>query len=130
MKSRRRIASPEGSEVVGTDKWCGRNRHDASRRQTANDEERRWSRACAASPWRGSLLERDRVFRHSWVRAFKPTLQARFGHSFWFSARRVPLGPQVAANRNRLVVNDVEIDRAELWIARYQDLYALTVLEF
>jgi hypothetical protein len=60
----------------------------------------------------------------------RPSLQTAFHAVVLLTARRVPLGPQVAANRNRLVVNDVEIDRAELWIARYQYLYALTVLEF
>jgi hypothetical protein len=59
-----------------------------------------------------------------------PSLLEIFPRHRLLTARRAPLGPQVAANRNRLVIDDVEIDRAELWIARYQYLYALTVLEF
>jgi hypothetical protein len=61
---------------------------------------------------------------------FGPSLLEIFPRHRLLTARRVPLGPQVAANRNRLVIDDVEIDRAELWIAKYQYLYAPTVLEF
>jgi hypothetical protein len=59
-----------------------------------------------------------------------PSLLEIFPRHRLLAARRAALGPQVAANRNRLLIDDVEIDRAELWIARYQYLYALTVLEF